>query len=142
MSVLGQTQHALADDVGLDLAGPAANGGREGVEVAARPAPAVHVDPAKLAAPVSINIELTDRKEMIGIEAGKSVLLARVGSPSASPAVTLKGPRRLILGLLFLKLPLAQLQAAGLTVEGDASVVAALQAALDPVSGGFAIAEP
>ena len=103
---------------------------------------ATRYDPTKLAAPVSINIELTDRKETIGIEAGKSVLLARVGSPSASPKVTLKGPRRLILGLLFLKSPLAQLQAAGLTVEGDPAAVAALQAALDPVPGGFTIAEP
>ena len=103
---------------------------------------ATRFDPAKLAAPVSINIELTDRKEVIGIEAGKSVLLARVGSPSASPKATLKGPRRLILGLLFLKLPLAQLQAAGLAVEGDPAAVGALQAALDPVPGGFTIAEP
>ena len=103
---------------------------------------ATRFDPAKLAAPVSINIELTDRKEVIGIEAGKSVLLARVGSPSASPKATLKGPRRLILGLLFLKLPLVQLQAAGLAVEGDPAAVGALQAALDPVPGGFTIAEP
>jgi alkyl sulfatase BDS1-like metallo-beta-lactamase superfamily hydrolase len=103
---------------------------------------ATRYEPARLAAPLAINIELTDRKEVIGIEAGKTVLLARVGSPIASPKATLKGPRRLILGLLFLKLPLAQLQAAGLTVEGDASAVAALQAALDPVPNGFTIVIP
>ncbi|MFM5917094.1 MAG: alkyl sulfatase dimerization domain-containing protein, partial [Novosphingobium sp.] len=103
---------------------------------------ATRFDPAKLAAPIAINIELTDRKETVGIEAGKSVLLARVGSPGAAPAVTLKGPRRLILGLLFLKVPLAQLQSMGLTVEGDPAAVAALQAALDPIPGGFNIAEP
>lgn len=103
---------------------------------------ATRFDPARLAAPLAINLELTDRKETVGIEAGKTVLFARVGSPSASPKVTLKGPRRLILGLLFLKLPLAQLQAAGLVVEGDASAVAALQAALDPIPTGFTIAEP
>ncbi len=103
---------------------------------------ATRFDPARLAAPLAINLELTDRKETVGIEAGKTVLFARVGSPIASPKVTLKGPRRLILGLLFLKLPLAQLQAAGLVVEGDASAVAALQAALDPVPSGFTIAEP
>ena len=103
---------------------------------------ATRFDPARLAAPLAINLDLTDRKETVGIEAGKSVLIARVGSPIASPNVTLKGPRRLILGLLFLKLPLVQLQAAGLVVEGDASAVAALQAALDPVPSGFTIAEP
>ena len=103
---------------------------------------ATRFDPTRLAAPLAINLELTDRNETVGIEAGKTVLFARVGSPSTSPKATLKGPRRLILGLLFLKLPLAQLQAAGLVVEGDASAVAALQAALDPVPSGFTIAEP
>ncbi len=103
---------------------------------------ATRYDPARLATPLAINLELTDRKETVGIDAGKTVLLARVGSPSASPKVTLKGPRRLILGLLFLKLPLAQMQAAGLVVEGDPAAIASLQAALDPVPGGFTIAEP
>ena len=100
-------------------------------------------DPARMtAAPIAINIELTDRGEVIGIEAGKTVLLARVGQPVANPAVVLKGPRRLILGLLFLKLPLAQLEAAGLKVEGDPAAIAVLQAALDPVPNGFTIVEP
>ena len=103
---------------------------------------ATRYDPAKITAPLAINIELTDRKEMIGIDAGKTVLFARVGSPMVSPAATIKGPRRLVLGLLFLKLPLAQLQAAGLVVEGNAAAVAALQAALDPIPAGFTIAEP
>ncbi|MEQ1497897.1 MAG: alkyl sulfatase dimerization domain-containing protein [Novosphingobium sp.] len=104
---------------------------------------ATRYDPARLSWPrVDLNIELTDRKEVIGIEAGKTVLVARVGQPVANPAVILRGPRRLILGLLFLKLPLAQLEAAGLEVEGDPDAVAALQAALDPVSPGFTIVEP
>ena len=103
---------------------------------------ATRYDPAKIGTPLAINLVLTDRNETVGIDAGKTVLLARVGSPSASPAVTIKGPRRLILGLLFLKLPLAQLQAAGLVIEGDANAVAALQAALDPIPAGFTIAEP
>ena len=103
---------------------------------------ATRYNPAKLVAPLAINLVLTDRNEVIGIEAGKSVLIGRVGSPSTSPAVTIKGPRRLILGLLFLKLPLAQLQPAGLVVKGDAAAIAALQAALDPIPAGFTIAEP
>ena len=103
---------------------------------------ATRYDPAKIGAPLAINLVLTDRNETVGIEAGKTVLIARVGSPSASPTVTIKGPRRLILGLLFLKLPLAQLQAAGLKIEGDPAAIAALQAALDPIPAGFTIAEP
>ena len=103
---------------------------------------ATRYDPAKLGAPLAINLVLTDRSETVGIDAGKSVLIARVGSPSLSPAVTIKGPRRLMLGLLFLKLPLAQMQAAGLVVKGDPAAIAALQAALDPISAGFTIAEP
>jgi alkyl sulfatase BDS1-like metallo-beta-lactamase superfamily hydrolase len=104
---------------------------------------ATRYDPARMTWPkVEINIELTDRKETIGLEAGKTVLLARVGQPLTVPAVVIKGPRRLVLGLFFLKLPLAQLEAAGLEVEGDPDAIAALQAALDPIPGGFNIAEP
>ncbi len=103
---------------------------------------ATRYDPARMSAPLAINIQITDRKESVGIEAGKSVLLARVGQPMASPVATITGPRRLILGLLFLKAPLAQLQMAGLKVEGDPAAVASLQAALDPISPGFNIVEP
>ena len=103
---------------------------------------ATRYDPARMAAPIAINIEMTDRKESVGIEAGKTVLLARVGLPAAKPAATIRGPRRLILGLLFVKMPLAQLQMAGLKVEGDPAAIAALQAALDPIGTGFNIVEP
>ena len=103
---------------------------------------ATRYDPNKIGAPIAVNLVLTDRGETVGIDAGRTVLFARVGQPAAQPAVTVTGPRRLILGLLFLKLPLAQLQVAGLKVEGDASAIAALQAALDPIPVGFTIAEP
>jgi hypothetical protein len=48
----------------------------------------------------------------------------------------------LLLGLVFLKLPLAQLEAAGLKVEGDRSAVEAWANSLDPMPGSFNIAEP
>ena len=85
---------------------------------------------------------ITDRKEEVGIEVGPSVLIARVGVPTKEPQVTLSGPRRLILGLFALGLPIEALQGAGLKVEGDVKVVKALSAALDPVPSGFNIAEP
>ena len=103
---------------------------------------ATRYDPAKIGTPIAVNLVLTDRGETVGIDAGRTVLFARVGQPAAKPAVTITGPRRLILGLLSLKLPLAQLQAAGLKVEGDLAAIAALQAALDPIPAGFTIAEP
>jgi alkyl sulfatase BDS1-like metallo-beta-lactamase superfamily hydrolase len=104
---------------------------------------ATRFDPAKLkAGPVRINLVITDRKEEVGIEAGPSVLIARVGLPGKEPAATLSGPRRLLLGLFFIGIPLEQLQAAGLKVEGDPAAVKALAAALDPVGGGFNIVEP
>ena len=103
---------------------------------------ATRYDPAKIGSPIGVNLVLTDRGETVGIDAGRTVLFARVGQPRAQPVVTVTGPRRLILGLLFLKLPLAQLQVAGLKVEGDASAIAALQGALDSIPAGFNIAEP
>ena len=103
---------------------------------------ATRFDPAKLVAPVSVNLAITDRKEIVGIEASKTVMLARVGITVATPTATVTGPRQLMLGLLILKLPLPQLEALGLKVEGDRAAVNALQAALDPVPTGFNIVEP
>lgn len=104
---------------------------------------ATRFDPAKLTGgPLRINLVVSDRKEEVGIEAGPSVLIARVGQPSKEPQVTLSGPRRLMLGLFFLGLSIEQLQAAGLRVEGDAAAVRALSAALDPVTAGFNVVEP
>jgi alkyl sulfatase BDS1-like metallo-beta-lactamase superfamily hydrolase len=104
---------------------------------------ATRYDPAKLGRPgLKANLVITDRQEQVGLEAGSTVFLARVGRPLADPAVTVTGPRKLILGLLFLKLPAWQLAAAGLKIEGDAGALDALQGALDPLQGGFNIAEP
>lgn len=104
---------------------------------------ATRYDPAKNARPdQSINLVVTDRKETVGLDAGKNVLIARVGQPAANPVATVTGPRQLILALLFMKLPLAQLQAVGLKIEGDAAAVSAIQAALDSVPSGFNIVEP
>jgi len=104
---------------------------------------ATRYDPAKNTRPgAAVNLVITDRQEVAGIDAGKTVLIGRMGLPAASPAATVTGPRQLMLAMLFLKLPLAQLQALGLKIEGDAAAVAALQAALDPIPEGFNIAEP
>ncbi|WP_369678906.1 hypothetical protein [Novosphingobium sp. B 225] len=51
-------------------------------------------------------------------------------------------PRRVLLGLLFLKLPIEQLEMAGLRIEGDRAAVQAWVDALDPLGGGFNVVEP
>ena len=99
-------------------------------------------DPAKLnGRQLAINLVLPERKESAGIELGQTTMIWRM-APLARPDATITGPRRLLLGLVFLKLPLAQLEAAGLKVEGDRSAVEAWANALDPLPGSFNIAEP
>lgn len=103
---------------------------------------ATRIDPAKLAGRhAAINLVMPERSETAGVELTGTAMLARM-SAASGPAATLTAPRRLLLGLLFLKLPLAQLEAAGLKVEGDRAVVEAWLAALDPMPGAFNIAEP
>ena len=99
-------------------------------------------DPAKLnGRQLAINLVLPERQESAGIEVGKTTMIGRM-SPLATPDATITGPRRLLLGLVFLKLPLAQLEAAGLKVAGDRSAVEAWANSLDPMPGSFNIAEP
>ena len=103
---------------------------------------ATRIDPAKLAGrKLAINLVMPERGETAGVELTGTAMLARMGAASG-PAATLTAPRRLLLGLLFLKLPLAQLEAAGLKVEGDRAGVEAWLAAIDPMPGAFNIAEP
>lgn len=103
---------------------------------------ATRVDPAKLAGrKAAINLVMPERGETAGVELTGTAMLARMGAASGA-AATLTAPRRLLLGLLFLKLPLAQLEAAGLKVEGNRAAVEAWLAALDPMPGPFNIAEP
>ena len=99
-------------------------------------------DPAKLnGRQLAINLVLPERQESAGIEVGKTTMIGRM-SPLATPDATITGPRRLLLGLVFLKLPLAQLEAAGLKVAGDRSAVEAWANSLDSMPGSFNIAEP
>lgn len=104
---------------------------------------ATRLDPAKVAGKsLAINFSITDRAETAKVSVGNSVLISEMGSSHDTPAATVTGPRQLFLAMLFLKMPLAQLEAAGLKIEGDRAVVEALQAALDPIPAAFNIAEP
>lgn len=103
---------------------------------------ATRFDPDRLGGRrLAFNLVMPERKETAGVELTGTTMIGRM-NPIANPAATITGPRRLMLGLLFLKLPLEQLEAAGLKVEGDREAVKAWLDALDPVSTGFNIAEP
>jgi alkyl sulfatase BDS1-like metallo-beta-lactamase superfamily hydrolase len=103
---------------------------------------ATRIDPAKLAGRrMAINLVMPERGETAGVELTGTTMLARMRAEPGAQA-TLTGPRRLLLGLLFLKVPLAKLEAAGLKVEGDRAAVEAWLAALDAMPGAFNIAEP
>ena len=104
---------------------------------------ATRFDPVRLGArQVRVRLAIPDRKESATLEAANGVLIGRMGAPSAAVDATITAPRQALLGLLFLKLPLAQLEAAGLNLDGDRAAVEALLAAIDPLPGGFNIAEP
>ena len=91
---------------------------------------------------LALNFVITDRKETAKVTVGNSVMFSEMGTAHAAPSVTVTGPRQLFLALLFLKMPAAQLQAAGLKIEGDRAAIEKLQAALDPMPGAFNIVEP
>jgi alkyl sulfatase BDS1-like metallo-beta-lactamase superfamily hydrolase len=93
-------------------------------------------------AALALNFVFSDRKETAKVTVGNAVMFSEMGKGHASPAVTITGPRQLFLALLFLKMPAAQLQMAGLKIEGDRTVIEKLQAALDPMPGAFNIVEP
>lgn len=104
---------------------------------------ATRLDPAIIGnAALTLNFVISDRKETAKVTVGNAVMITEMGAGHAAPAVTVSGPRQLFLALLFLKMPAAQLQMAGLKIEGDRSVVDKLQSALDPMPGAFNIVEP
>lgn len=103
---------------------------------------ATRFDPAKGGGrKLGINLVIPDRKENAGIELTGTTMIARMEA-LPSPAATITAPRRVLLGMMFLKLPLEQLEMAGLKVDGDRAAAQAWLDALDPVSAGFNIAEP
>ena len=104
---------------------------------------ATRLDPAVIGSKtLSLNFNFVDRGEKARVTVGNAVMISEMGEVHAKPAVTLSGPRQLFLGLFFLKLPLAQLEAAGLKVEGDRASFEALQAAIETPPNIFNIVTP
>jgi alkyl sulfatase BDS1-like metallo-beta-lactamase superfamily hydrolase len=91
---------------------------------------------------LDLNFVFSDRKETAKISIGNAVMFADMDTGHDAPMATVTGPRPLFLAMLFLKMPLAQLEAAGLKIEGDRVALENMLAAVEPQSGAFNIAEP
>jgi alkyl sulfatase BDS1-like metallo-beta-lactamase superfamily hydrolase len=104
---------------------------------------ATRIDPAKLGdRKLALNFVFAGRDERAKISTSNSVMITEMGEAHAAPQVTVTGPRQLFLGLFYVKAPIAQLEAAGLKIEGDRTVLEALQAAIEMPVQGFNIIEP
>jgi alkyl sulfatase BDS1-like metallo-beta-lactamase superfamily hydrolase len=92
---------------------------------------------------LSVAIDLSDRKEQATIEANGQVVIGRSGALPPNPDVTIRGPRRALLALLFVKMPVESVsRMEGVTIEGDRAGLQALIDALDPMPHGFDIVTP
>lgn len=91
--------------------------------------------------PAAFDLVMSDRNETASVRLNGTTMIA---SPTASgaPVATLTGPRQLMLGLLFVKAPLAAMEKAGLKVSGERAAVEAWLAAVEPMNAAFNIVEP
>jgi alkyl sulfatase BDS1-like metallo-beta-lactamase superfamily hydrolase len=91
----------------------------------------------------SIAIDIPDRGEQAVLEVGEEVMIGRVGALPAKADVTIRGPRRALLALLFVKVPIdAVAKMPGVTIEGDLVALQTLIDNLDPLPHGFDIVMP
>ena len=91
----------------------------------------------------AVGIEIPDRGETATLEVGTQAMIGRTGVLPGTPAVTIRGPRRAMLALLFVKVPVADVaKMPGVTIEGDLAGLQALVDNLDPLPHGFDIVTP
>lgn len=92
---------------------------------------------------ITIAIDLTDRNERAALEIGQQAMIGRVGTLPAKADVTIRGPRRALLALLFVRMPVSTVAGMdGVTIEGDRAGLQALLDSLDPMPRGFDIVMP
>jgi alkyl sulfatase BDS1-like metallo-beta-lactamase superfamily hydrolase len=90
-----------------------------------------------------VAIDIPDRKEQAMLEVGGQVMIGRTGALPAKPDITIRGPRRALLALMFVKMPVSTVAGMpGVTIEGDMAGLQALLDALDPMPHGFDIVVP
>lgn len=92
---------------------------------------------------ITIALDIPDRKEQAMIEITGQAIIGRVGALPAKPAITIRGPRRAMLALFFVKVPVNTVKGMeGVTIEGDLAAFQALIDAMDPMPHGFDIVTP
>jgi alkyl sulfatase BDS1-like metallo-beta-lactamase superfamily hydrolase len=100
---------------------------------------ATRLDPGKLGGrKFTINLVMPERGETAGVELTGTTMIGRM-MPATAPTATVTAPRRALLGLMFLKLPLGMVEKMGVRIEGDRGAVETWLAALDPMPGPFGI---
>ncbi|WP_285712965.1 alkyl/aryl-sulfatase [Erythrobacter oryzae] len=91
----------------------------------------------------TVAIDIPDRGETATLDVGTQVMIGRAGVLPAKPAVTIRGPRRAMLALFFVKVPVETVaKMPGVTIEGDLATLQALVDNLDPLPHGFDIVMP
>jgi alkyl sulfatase BDS1-like metallo-beta-lactamase superfamily hydrolase len=91
----------------------------------------------------TVGIEIPDRGETAMLEVGTQAMIGRAGVLPETPAVTIRGPRRAMLALLFVKVPVGEVaKMPGVTITGDLAGLQALIDNLDPLPHGFDIVTP
>jgi alkyl sulfatase BDS1-like metallo-beta-lactamase superfamily hydrolase len=92
---------------------------------------------------LTIALDIPDRTEQAMIEVTGQAMIGRAGVLPDKPDVTIRGPRRAMLALLFVKVPVSTVAGMeGVTITGDTAALQALVDALDPLPHGFNIVEP
>lgn len=92
---------------------------------------------------IAIAIDISDRGETATLEVTEQAIIGRAGVLPSKPAITIRGPRRAMLALFFVKVPVETVKAMpGVTIEGDLAALQALVDNLDPLPQGFDIVLP
>jgi alkyl sulfatase BDS1-like metallo-beta-lactamase superfamily hydrolase len=105
---------------------------------------AVRVNPDKAAARAfKINLELTDRNEVVLITVENGVLVHELGVSEAVAGATVRMKRPDLLLTLFAGVPLAaRLDSGDIVIEGDAGLYAALIDLIEPLTPNFPVVTP
>jgi alkyl sulfatase BDS1-like metallo-beta-lactamase superfamily hydrolase len=92
---------------------------------------------------ITIALDIPDRGEQAMIEITGQAMIGRTGMLPDKPDITIRGPRRAMLALFFVKVPVSTVKAMeGVTIEGDLAGLQALIDAMDPMPHSFDIVTP
>ena len=91
---------------------------------------------------MTVALDTTDRNESSLISVRNAVLVGELDKSISSPTVTLSGSRSLVMGLFLKRVPLEQLEKAGLNISGDRSALVMLQDAIEPPTPDYPVVTP